>query len=54
MYKVLNTEIIHVKDVLEEKLDKKAHFKLPKVFNTESDPLIREADLNSLDKDFQE
>ncbi|CAP39646.2 Protein CBG23374 [Caenorhabditis briggsae] len=51
--KIFNTEIIHVKDILIVELDLNAPFKLPKVFGTESEPLIRETDLKSLDIDFQ-
>ncbi|CAI2353935.1 unnamed protein product [Caenorhabditis sp. 36 PRJEB53466] len=54
IYKVLNTEIIHVKGVSEEELSKKAPFVLPKMYGTEADPIIREADLSSLDRDFKD
>uniref|UniRef100_A0A8R1DJU2 Glycosyltransferase family 92 protein n=2 Tax=Caenorhabditis japonica TaxID=281687 RepID=A0A8R1DJU2_CAEJA len=54
MYKVWNTELIHVKEILDEELNTTAPFKVPKMFGTNEDPLIREADLQSLDRDFRD
>ncbi|CAO4379248.1 unnamed protein product [Caenorhabditis nigoni] len=51
--KIFNTEIIHVKEILNVELDQKAPFKLPKVFGKESEPLITATDLKTLDTDFQ-
>ncbi|CAL2044726.1 unnamed protein product [Caenorhabditis brenneri] len=53
MLKVYNTEIIHIKDVLKTELNQTAPYHLPKNFGTESDFLIREMDLKTLDMDFQ-
>ncbi|KAF1751629.1 hypothetical protein GCK72_018183 [Caenorhabditis remanei] len=53
MLKIYNTEIIHVKDILENELNQSAPFRLPKMFGSDTDTLIGEMDLRSLDIDFQ-
>uniref|UniRef100_A0A1I7TP28 Glycosyltransferase family 92 protein n=1 Tax=Caenorhabditis tropicalis TaxID=1561998 RepID=A0A1I7TP28_9PELO len=53
MLKIYNTEIIHIKDIMDIELNQTVPFNLPLNFGTKSDFLIREMDLKTLDMDFQ-
>ncbi|CAB00121.1 Glycosyltransferase family 92 protein R07B7.12 [Caenorhabditis elegans] len=53
MLKIMNTEIIHIKNILDSELNKDAPIHLPIIYGTETESVIREMDLKTLDFDFQ-
>ncbi|CAB3398529.1 unnamed protein product [Caenorhabditis bovis] len=49
----LDNELMHIKDFLDRELNGTAEFRIPMVYNTTTEPLIRENDINFLENDFR-